>query len=512
MLITSLITIGVVLILAAIISVSDNLIQIEALKNPALTSRQRFGLFPSFTDIFGRSVASHVDTSNLHNLKRGHDIKLVGEAREIKGEARVARFAVKPNNFRGIAPIPKMVVQVGDEVAAGDALFFDKGHPEIMFSAPVSGEIVEIRRGPKRAITDVIILADKERKFRTFDIPEVSADQRKDIIDLLISSGAWMHINQRPFDIIPDPERTPDNIFVSTFKSSPLAPDYDIVISGSEVDFQKGLDVLNALTSGKVYLGLNANKKEPPAAAFTQARGVEKHWFRGAHPSGNVGVQIHHVNPIRRGSMVWTLGVQDVVTLGHLFNTGQYDPKRVVALTGSQIKNPGYVRTHLGANIGDLIGDLVSGQKARIISGDVLSGAKVGRRDFLHFQDDQVSTLSEGDYYELFGWLLPKLRPSISRALPGFLLPNHKYEGDTNTHGERRAFVISGQYESVLPMNIYPQHLMKAILTSDLERMEGLGINELSEEDIALCEFTCTSKVPLQSILREGLDMMREQG
>ena len=273
------------------------------------------------------------------------------------------------------------------------------------------------------------------------------------------------------------------------------------------------MDVLNKLTNGKVHLGLNARGSEAPSSIFTAAQGVETHWFHGKHPAGNVGIQIHHISPISSGEKVWTLGVQEVITLGKVFLEGRYYADRVVAVTGAELKEPSYIKTFTGAKIGELVKDNLNNDNIRLISGDVLSGTKKTEEQFLGFFDDQVTVVEEGDYYEMFGWLAPVTpRPSISRTFPNFLFPDLKFKADTNTHGEKRAFVVTGQYEQMLPMDILPQHLMKAIIIGDIERMEGLGIHELSEEDVALCEFACTSKQSLQKILRDGLDLIREQG
>jgi Na+-transporting NADH:ubiquinone oxidoreductase subunit A len=271
--------------------------------------------------------------------------------------------------------------------------------------------------------------------------------------------------------------------------------------------------VLQRLTEGQVYLGLDARGETAPAPAFTEATGVVKHYFKGKHPAGNVGVQIHHLAPVSGSDKVWTLGVQEVLTLGKLFTEGIFDASRVVALAGAELKTPKYVRTYIGANLGELLKDNFANEHVRIISGDVLSGQAKTADNYLNFYDDQVSVIEEGDFYELFGWLVPiDLRPTISNTFPNFLFPDVKFRANTNTHGEKRAFVVTNDYEQVMPMDIYPQHIMKAILVNDIERMEGLGIHELVEEDVALCEFVCVSKQPLQQILREGLDLMREQG
>lgn len=514
-LIYALVAIAVFLFFYLVVQVSDNLMAIEAKQSGADKTGANFSLFPKLKELFSPRVPDYAAKEQVHVLRKGHDILLEGEADKVIDETVGATtFAVQPINFRGIAPIPKMLVEVGAEVKAGDALFFDKGAPDIKYVAPVSGEVIAINRGAKRSIVEVVILADKEQTHRQFDAFDLESGSREALVAYLQESGFWPLINQRPFDVVPATDEIPRDIFVSTFDTAPLAPDLNLVVSGREEDFQKGLEVLTKLTSGKVHLGLNAKGATPPSTAFTNASGVEKHWFHGAHPAGNVGVQIHHIAPISTKDKVWTLGVQDVITLGALFNEGKMKLERVVALTGAELEKPKYVRTYQGAKIGDLLaGNIAAGKKVRIISGDVLSGQHKTAEQFLNAKDDQLTVIAEGDDFELFGWLLPvEPRPSVSNTFPNFLYPDYKFKPDTNTHGERRAFVVTGQYEAVLPMDVYPQHLMKAILTNDFERMEGLGIHELSEEDIAICEFVCTSKQPLQQILRQGQQMMLEQG
>ncbi len=509
-----LVGLAIIILLALVVQVSDNLLAIEAKQSGADRNGQNFSIFPRWKEILAPKLPAYVN-GPATILRRGFNILLQGEADKKLKTAYVSRYAVQPPNFVGISPIPKLLVEVGQEVKAGDLLFFDKKRPEIKYAAPVSGEVVAINRGAKRSIAEIVILADKEQSSRTHTIFDLVKGSREELVDYLLETGAWPMFRQRPYEIIPDPQETPRNIFISTFDSAPLAPDLDFVINGKGEAFQKGLDVLNKLTDGKVYLGLNASRKEAPSPVFTEAKGVELHWFHGKHPAGNAGVQIHHIAPVNASEKAWVVGVQEVVSLGILFTEGRFDASRIVVLSGAELKEPHYVQTYQGANIGELIRGQVADEskKVRFISGDPLSGQKKDKDGFLNFFDDQVTVIEEGDDYEMFGWLIPSYgRPSVSRTYPNFLFPNIKYKANTNTHGEKRAFVVTGQYESVLPMDIYPQHLMKAILVNDFERMEGLGIYELSEEDLALCEFTCTSKQPLQKILRQGLDMMREQG
>ncbi len=512
MLIAALIIIVVLLVLASVFSISDNLIQIEAQKQGIDTSKKNLSIYPKLSELFAKPTPPYVDKSRFHRLTKGRDILLSGMPGTTIVDAEVSRFGVKPTDFRGIAPIPKVEVEEGSEVLAGDALFFDKSNPNIKYVSPVSGELVEIRRGAKRSISHLVILADREQQYKKFDVPSLHSS-REEISSFLQASGVWPMILQRPFDVIADPENSPENIFISCFDTAPLAIGSQFILNERSEDFQMAIDVLNKLTDGKVYLGLDGREGNQPHDVLLKAKGVEKHWFAGQHPAGNVGVQIHHIAPIRGNATVWTLKIEDLLVIGKLFRVGIFDTTRIIGITGGQIIEPILVRTKAGASVSDLLkGRLNDDVESRIILGNVLSGETSGEDDFLGVKYNMITAIKEGDYYELFGWLLPiKPRPSFSGTFPNFLFKNHRFEVDTNTHGELRAFVMTGQYEKVLPMDIYPQHLMKAIMIGDIERMEALGINELSEEDVALAEFSCTSKMPLQSILRDGLEMMREQ-
>lgn len=508
-----LVGIAVVLFFGMLINVVDSLIGIEAKQSNIDIDQGGLTLIPGAKHLFGKKVAAYTAGTPLVTLSKGHDILLEGKAEPVVLDATgVTRYAVQPPNFLGLQPIPKLTVEVGDSVKAGDQVFFDKQMPDVAFVSPVSGEVIEINRGAKRAITEVVILADKQQQFRTFDVPNLETASRDELMTFVKASGAWSLLRQRPFNVVPSPEVAPRDIFISTFDSAPLAPDASVIIAGQGAAFQKGLDVLAKLTTGEVFLGLDARGEKAPDAAFTEAKNVRKRYFRGKHPVGNVGVQIHHTAPVSGSDVVWTLGVQEVITLGKLFSEGRFDASRTVALTGAELNKPHYVRTYAGANIGELVKGNLSNDNIRLISGDVLSGMQKSDNSYLNWYDDQVTVIEEGNDYELFGWLVPSsLRPSISNTFPNFLLPNVEFKGNTNTHGEKRAFVVTNDYEQVMPMDIYTQQLMKSITVNDVERMEGLGILELVEEDVALCEFACVSKQPLQQILREGLETMREQ-
>ena len=510
---TALIAVVAILILGVVLQVADSLMRIEAKNMGVEQDNTNFSLIPSWSDVFKPETPDFAQNDRIVNLKKGHDINLEGGPMKKFLSITPTTFAVKPPDFVGMSPIPKVEVEIGAEVKAGDILFFDKKRPEVKYVAPVSGEVVAVNRGEKRSIAEVVILADKEQNtYRSFNVPSLNT-AREELVEFLLESGVWPMIRQRPYDVVADPLDIPKAIFISTYDSAPNAPDLNFVVAGKDAAFQKGLDVLGKLTEGSVHLGLNARGETPPSAVFTRAIGVEKTYYNGPHPSGNVGIQIHHTSPISANERVWTVGVQDVITIGNLFNEGRYDAERIIAITGAELKETGYVKTYAGANLENMVKGNLNNDHIRVVSGDVLSGKALPINGHLGFFDDQVTVIEEGDEYEMFGWLLPlSPRPTVSKTYPNFLFPNYKFKPDTNTHGEKRAFVVTGQYEKVLPMDVYPQQLMKAILVNDYERMEGLGIYELSEEDVALCEFVCTSKQPVQNILRRGLDMMREQG
>ncbi len=498
-----------------LMQVSDHMLAIEAQRmglNP--DQRKKVGIIPSLTaGMFSKSAPAYVGKAPYIPLKKGFNILLEGAAeKKIVPGDQVRTFGLEPGQFLGMSPIPKVLVEEGANVKAGDLLFFDKKRPEIKYAAPVSGEVIEIRRGEKRAITAVVILADKEVQYRSFEAFDLEKSSREDLVTYLLEAGVWPHIRQRPYNIVPNPQDIPRDIFISTFDTAPLAPDLDLVVEGRGAQFQKGLDVLGKLTPGKVVLGLNANGKTAPSPVFTDAQGVEKYWFSGKHPAGNPGVQIHNIRPVGTKDHVWVVGVQDVITIGALFADKKYDAGRVAVVAGAELNQPQYVRTYLGASIADLVKNNLKHDHVRAISGDILSGKKLDMTDFLGFYDDQLTIVKEGDDFELFGWLIPQEgRPSVSGTYPNALFPARKYQASTNTRGERRAFVVTGQYEDLLPMSIYPQHVLKAVINGDYEGMEGLGLKELVEEDVALCEFACTSKQPLQKILREGLDLMHAE-
>ena len=448
--------------------------------------------------------------SKTIKLKKGYDIKIIGTPKKtVHSNFKATTHAVKPTDFIGISPIPKLTVNVGDRVKAGDTLFYDKKKPEILYTAPVSGEIVEIKRGEKRSLAEVVILADEKISYKLFNPIRISSASRGEIVKFLLETGCWPFIRQRPYNVIANPDEQPKNIFISGFKTAPLAPDLGFTLQGQAAAFSAGVSILKKLTKGKVYLGLNPKQDDK---VFAQSKETEVTYFDGPHPAGNVGVHIHHTAPINKGDVVWTIDPQDVILIGRTVNTGKYDTSRLVALGGTPVSQPQYYKTYLGASIKNMVANNLTKDHVRFISGDILTGDKIATDGHVGAFHQQVTVVEEGDNYEFLGWLMPSYaRPSVSRTFMSFMKPNKEYDVNTNTHGEHRGFVVTGAYEKVTPMDVLPMQLLKSILYRDFELMEGLGIYEVVEEDLALCEFICPSKTDVQEILREGLDYMREQ-
>lgn len=445
--------------------------------------------------------------SNVIKIKRGVDIKLVGEAeQQYAQKLPVETVAIKPSNFHGVRL--KLVAKEGEEVKAGSPVLVDRDNDRINFCSPVSGEIAQVVRGEKRKILEVRILADKEIDYLDFGSADPSKLSREEIIEKLTASGCWPLIKERPYNVIANTEIAPKAIFISGFDSAPLAPDLNLLLEDQEKEFQAGINALAKLTEGSIHLGLNNSK--PAANVFKGVQGVQINKFEGPHPAGLVGVHIHHVSPINKGETVWTISPEHVVIIGRLFLTGKFDARINIAVTGSEVKERKYHRTILGAAIKHFVEGNISDKKNRLISGNVLTGTKVEMDGYLDAFARQITVIPEGDEPELFGWVIPKTdKFSISRTLPAWLMPNKKYELNANLHGEHRPFVVTGQYEKVFPFDIYPVQLLKAIMINDIEKMENLGLYEVVEEDFALCEVVCTSKTPVQETVRKGLDLMK---
>ena len=442
--------------------------------------------------------------SEVVKLRKGLNIKLKGSADKVLEKLPTpATVALKPTDFQGLTP--KLSLKVDAEVKAGDALFYDKYHPEVVFTAPYGGKIVSINRGERRKILEIVIETNEKAGSLEFKKADPSSLSAEEVKEQILKSGLWPFIKKRPYGVIAKPDEKPISIYISTFDTAPLAPDYNFVLDGQLDTFQTGVNALAQLTEGKVILGVNAG------SAFTGVKNVEVNTFEGPHPAGNVGIQIANTNPINKGDIVWTINPQDVLFIGRLFDTGKVDFTKTFAVTGSEVKAPKYVQTVLGAPVATVTkGKLIDADyKQRIISGNVLTGTKVKTQCYLGYYNSQVTVIPEGDELELFGWADPGFgKFSASKTFFGKLFPKKEYTLNANLHGGERAFVISGQYEKLVPMDLLPVQLLKAILVNDIDKMEQLGIYEVVEEDLALCEYACTSKIEVQKILREGISVM----
>lgn len=439
-------------------------------------------------------------------IKKGLDIKLVGVAEKTTTNSSLSSvYAIRPEDFHGITP--KLVAKEGAEVKAGDTLFYSKSDERILFPSPVSGKVTEVIRGARRRVMAVKIAADATQVHTDFGVKDAAKMSAEEVKNHLFTSGCWPFIKQRPYDVVANPNQAPKAIFISAYASAPLAADLEFTLAGKEAELQTAITAISKLTEGKVHVSAGAN------SMFANLSGVEIHKVSGPHPSGNVGTQIAMIDPINKGEVVWVVAPQDLVVIGELLLTGKLNLQRTIALTGSQFEKPQYITAIAGASISDVTASNLNNDNTRVISGNVLSGKQVDVDGFLGYYDNQITAIPEGDDYEFFGWNKPVFdKISASRALTfSWLSPNKKYDLDTNTNGEHRAFVVTGSYENVFPLDIYPMQLLKAFMIKDLDEMEALGGYEVAPEDFALTEFICVSKQPHQKIIREGLDLMRQE-
>ena len=441
-------------------------------------------------------------------ISKGLDIKLNGApAKEMIAVEAAKYYALQPSDFNGMTP--KVVVKPEDAVKAGDVLFVDKKCPELRFVSPVSGKVVAVNRGERRRVLSVVVEADGENaavEYKAKDVPSLSADEVK---AHLLQAGLFAFIKQRPYDVIASPNDTPRAIFVSAFDSKPLAVDFEVALKGNEADFQTGLDALAKMAP--VFLGINSKQN---SAALNAAKNVTTTCFDGPHPAGNVGVQINHTAPVNKGEVVWTIGAEEVIFIGRLFNKGKVDFTRTIALAGSEVKNPAYSKVILGAQISSIVSDrLEDKNELRIIDGNVLTGTKTTAEGFLGAFSTEITVIPEIlNDAELLGWIAPRFSMfSTSRSYISSLFPKRKYTMDARIKGGERHMIMSGEYDKVFPMDIYAGYLVKAIIAGDIERMEALGIYEVAPEDFALAEFVDSSKLELQRIVRQGLDMLRKE-
>lgn len=451
-------------------------------------------------------------------LKKGFIINLKGKAQSTVVDIRPDSYALKPQDFIGFSK-PKLLVEVGDNVKVGQPLYYDKSMESVMYTSPVSGEVTDIVRGEKRKLLEIRVLADKELnylEFKKHTASEIQKTSREDVIDLLCKSGIWPSFVQRPYAVVANPQDQPKAIFVSCFDTHPLAPDFEILFKDQGDYFKTGVEILKKLTKGKVHLNLDGSRElSKTFSGASNLPNVQVNKFSGPHPAGNVGVQIHHIDPINAGEIAWTISPYGVIQIGKLISEGKYDASKIIAVAGQCVKNPQYFNTIAGGSITTYLNDNLNdpSEDVRVISGNVLTGEQVGKESYIGYYDNLITVIPEGRHGDFFGSFVPtKKKLSFHKAIGLFSFlnsPKEEYEVNTNVNGEHRNFVQTGVFEKVVPMDVYPTHLLKAIIAQDYEGMEALGIYEVAEEDFALCEFIDPSKNEVQSIIREGLELLR---
>jgi Na+-transporting NADH:ubiquinone oxidoreductase subunit A len=438
-------------------------------------------------------------------IKKGLDLKLKGNAEhKISDVSRSKVYAIKPSDFHGVTP--KIIVKEGAIVKAGEVIFYSKNDESVKFVSPVSGTVQEIKRGEKRVVLEILIAADSQDVYLEHSKKNPKDLSSQEVKEQLLASGCWPFIMQRPYDIVANSTDTPKAIFISAYASAPLAADVDFVLENKKEAFQAGIDALVKLTTGKVHLSVKGKGK----SELESISGVSIHKVFGPHPAGNVGVQISKIDAINAGEKVWVVAPQDVAIIGELFLTGKFNSTRTIALVGSEVKDPQYYTIIPGAQISDLVAGKIKGDNVRIISGDVLTGKKVALNDTLGFYHNTVTVIPEGNVFRMFGWM-PFANPSVhstKRTGLSWLMPGKKYTPNTNLNGEERALVVTGEMEEVMPIDIFPMQLLKACMANDIEKMENLGIYEVAPEDFALIDYTNTSKLEAQDIVRKALDLM----
>ena len=447
----------------------------------------------------------NIDRGKIRYISKGYSIKIQdNSSNDIVDAKSSKKVAIKPTDFIGLKP--KLDIDIGDKVKIGDIVAHDKFDPRIKITSPVTGKILEIIRGYRRIITEIVIETDHNNESKHFQMSDNIS--KNEILQILLESGLFLFLKQRPFNKICSPNSLPRDIFVSGMDTAPLSTDENIILQNNEENFQKGLSVLSTLTSGKVHLSTSPDKKY----IFDQYHDIELHLFQGLHPTGNVGIQIHHIAPVlNRDDIVWTCNIKGIIQIGKLFSTGMVDSEILVKVSGNRSENSKYFRTVMGADISSFV---ETNDNARIVSGDILTGTKIEKNGYVGFFDSLISIIPEAEKQEFLGWIAPGFsKLSKSRTFLSSFNPFKKYFNlDTRYHGSHRTFVSTGNYEDVLPMDIYPVFLMKAILANDIEEMESLGIYEVVEEDVALCEYICPSKIEWQEILRKGLNLIEKEG
>ena len=447
--------------------------------------------------------------ANVIKLRKGLDINLKGKAAKQKFSVKAAaQYALVPDDFVGMTP--KVVVREGDKVKAGDALFVNKKQTDVKFASPVSGVVLAVVRGDRRKVLRVVVEADKDQQYVDFGQKQVASLDGDAVVKALLEAGLFGYINQLPYAVSTTPDQKPRAVFVSALRDMPLAGDFEYELQGNEEDFQTGLTALSKVAP--VYLGIGAKQT---SKALTEAKDVEVNVFDGPCPAGNVGVQVNNIAPVNKGEVVWTVDPTAVIFFGRLFRTGKVDLRRLVAVAGSEITKPEYAEMLVGQPIADLLeGRLAAKNHVRIINGNPLTGRKATMDDFVGGHTSEITVIPEGDNVdEMLGWILPRTNDfSVSRSYFSWLFgKNKEYALDARVKGGERHMIMSGEYDKVLPMDIYAEYLIKAIIAGDIDRMEQLGIYEVAPEDFAVAEFVDSSKLELQHIVRQGLDMLRKE-
>ena len=442
-------------------------------------------------------------------IRKGLNLRLKGAApNTLKTAPASTNYAINPTDFHGV--FPKLVCKEGTSIQAGQPLFFSKYQDSIQFVSPVSGTVKEIKRGAKRKVLEIVLVADKKQQSVKHKLPALDKITPEQVKELLLASGNWPFIKQRPYDIVADPNATPKAIFVSALATAPLSAQFDVILEGQQDAFQTGIDMLSKLSPN---LHLSVGAKE--SSQIAETKNCTIHRVKGPHPAGNVGVQIHHIDPINAGETVWVVGAEDVAKIGRFFQTGVFDASRTLAVVGHPLSTPCYYKSKVGASLAPILKDVGAENLAnlRVINGDVLTGTTTSSAGYVGYYNNTVSVLPEGDRYRMFGWL-PFAGPnihSISNTSLSWLFPKRQYTPDTNLNGEERALVVTGEMERVFPMDIYPMQLLKACMANDIEKMEQLGIYEVAPEDFALIDYANSSKIEAQAIIRDALDLMYKE-
>ena len=447
--------------------------------------------------------------ANVIKLRKGLDINLKGKAaKTVDNVGKSGTYALVPEDFTGV--MPKVVVREGDKVKAGDALFVNKKFPEVGFASPVSGTITEVVRGERRKVLRVSIKADETQQYKEWGAQDPSKLSGDEVTARLLEAGLFGMITQLPYAVSATPDAKPKAVFVSAFRDMPLAADFNVELEGNEKDFQTGLTALSRVA--KTWLGINPQQAGGPLAAMSD---VETTVFDGPCPAGNVGVHVNHLDPVNKGEVVWTVDPMVVVFIGRLFGEGRVRLTRKVAVAGSEMKNPSYVETIVGQPLKDVLnGHFDKADHVRLINGNPLTGRRCTIDDFVGALTSEITAIPEGDDNdEMLGWIMPRLGQfSANRSYFSWLLgKNKEYVLDARVKGGERHMIMSGEYDSVIPMDIFPEYLIKAIITGNIDKMEQLGIYEVAPEDFAVAEFVDSSKLELQRIVREGLDMLRKE-